>query len=94
MNWCWKKQIKSFHNGENFQKNVKIGNWESDKVAFYLPYLEGDKETILRDAEDSLEKLNLNFETIFANTNTNIWKQIQVRHMEMQTSRAGMLISS
>ena len=48
----------------------KIGNWESDKLAFYLPYLEGNKETILRDAEESLEKLNLNFETIFANTNT------------------------
>jgi len=48
----------------------KIGNWESDKVAFYLPYLKGDKQTILRDAQESLEKLNLNFDTIFANTNT------------------------
>ncbi|MFL2941234.1 MAG: 7-cyano-7-deazaguanine synthase [Candidatus Poseidoniales archaeon] len=48
----------------------KIGNWESDKVAFYLPYLEGDKETILIDAEISLTKLKLDFDIIFANTNT------------------------
>ena len=55
---------------EALENAFKIGNWESNKIAFYLPYLEGDKETILRDAENSLEKLNLNFETIFANTNT------------------------
>ena len=55
---------------EALEYAFKIGNWESDKVEFYLPYLEGDKETILRDAENSLEKLNLNFDTIFANTNT------------------------
>ena len=35
-----------------------------------MPYLEGDKETILVDAEKSLEKLSLDFDTIFANTNT------------------------
>ena len=55
---------------EALENAFKIGNWESDKVEFYLPYLKGDKETILRDAENSLEKLNLNFDTIFANTNT------------------------
>ena len=48
----------------------QIGNWDSEKVSFYLPYLEGDKETILMDAEKSLDKLNLDFDTIFANTNT------------------------
>jgi 7-cyano-7-deazaguanine synthase len=48
----------------------QIGNWDSDKVSFYLPYLDGDKETILKDAESSLEKLGLDFDTIFANTNT------------------------
>ena len=47
-----------------------VGNWDSEKVSFYLPYLDGDKETILRDAEQSIEKLNLDFDTIFANTNT------------------------
>ena len=30
----------------------------------------GDKETILRDSEKSLDKLGLDFNTVFANTNT------------------------
>ena len=55
---------------EDLEKAFQIGNWESEKVSFYLPYVKGDKETILRDAEDSIEKLNLDFDTIFANTNT------------------------
>ena len=48
----------------------EVGNWDSEKVSFHLPYIDGDKETILRDAEDALSHLNLNFDTIFANTNT------------------------
>ena len=32
-------------------------------MSFYLPYLDGDKETILKDAEKSLDKLNLDFDT-------------------------------
>ena len=48
----------------------EIGNWDSEKVAFYLPYIDGDKETILRDAENALATLNLDFDTVFANTNT------------------------
>ena len=47
-----------------------IGNWDSDKVSFKLPYLEGDKESILRDAEIAIEKLGLDFATIYRNTNT------------------------
>ncbi len=47
-----------------------IGNWESDRVHFYLPYLTGDKVTILRDALETCESLNLDFERIFKNTNT------------------------
>ncbi len=47
-----------------------VGNWDSEKVSFHLPYIDGDKETILRDAEGALSKLNLDFDTIFANTNT------------------------
>ena len=43
---------------------------DSEKVSFYLPYLKGDKETILMYAEESLQKLNLDFDTVFANTNT------------------------
>ena len=49
----------------------RIGNWDSEKVNFYLPYLEGDKFTILKDAEESIDNLDgIDFDTIFANTNT------------------------
>ena len=48
----------------------EVGNWDSEKVAFHLPYIDGDKETILRDSEQALEALNLDFDTVFANTNT------------------------
>jgi len=48
----------------------EVGNWDSEKVTFHLPYIEGDKESILRDAEDALKTLNLDFDTVFANTNT------------------------
>ena len=48
----------------------EVGNWDSEKVSFHLPYIDGDKETILRDAEDALSMLNLDFDTVFTNTNT------------------------
>ena len=47
-----------------------VGNWDSDKVSFKLPYLDGDKEFILRDAEIAITKLGLDFSTIYSNTNT------------------------
>ena len=45
-----------------------LGNWGSDRVSFHLPYIDGDKETILRDALESCSVLNLDFERIFENT--------------------------
>jgi len=47
-----------------------VGNWDSEKVEFYLPYLDGDKETILRDAMTSTLQLGIDFDEYFANTNT------------------------
>lgn len=47
-----------------------LGNWDSERVEFKLPYLDGDKVTILKDALDSTDKLGVNFDHIFANTNT------------------------
>ncbi len=47
-----------------------IGNWDSQKVSFYLPYLHDDKVGILRDAQQSLARLGLDFETVFRNTCT------------------------
>jgi 7-cyano-7-deazaguanine synthase len=47
-----------------------VGNWDSEKVSFHLPYIDGNKETILRDALVACSVLDLDFDTIFANTNT------------------------
>ena len=47
-----------------------IGNWDSELVKFHLPYVEGDKESILRDALHSCDELDLDFDLIMANTNT------------------------
>ena len=52
--------------GESFA----LGNWDSERVSFNLPYIDGDKVTILRDALISCQKLGLDFDTVFANTNT------------------------
>ena len=47
-----------------------IGNWESERVTFELPYITGDKSTILRDALHSCEVLGLDFDTIMSSTIT------------------------
>ena len=47
-----------------------LGNWGSEKVQFTLPFLDGDKTTILTDALESCEKLDLDFDQVFRNTNT------------------------
>ena len=48
----------------------EIGNWDSDKISLYLPYIDMDKKDILLDAEKSINNLNLDFNTIFKNTIT------------------------
>ncbi len=47
-----------------------IGNWSSDRVVADLPYVDCDKAAILRDAMASCEALGLDFDVVFANTNT------------------------
>lgn len=48
----------------------RIGNWESEKVNYYLPYIKEDKFYILKDSIESCKILDLEFDTIFRNTNT------------------------
>ena len=55
---------------QSLNKAFELGNWDSDKVKLELPYIDGDKESILRDAIVSCEHLDLDFDTIMANTNT------------------------
>lgn len=58
----------SFYNAIEYA--FKTGNWESDRVNYYLPYMEKDKYFILTDSQVNCSKLNLDFNTIFKNTNT------------------------
>ena len=55
---------------QSLNKAFELGNWDSENVKLDLPYIDGDKESILRDAMVSCEHLSLDFNTIFANTNT------------------------
>ena len=53
---------------EALMKAFELGNWDSENVQLYLPYLEGDKVTILNDALQSTDRLGLDFDTVFQNT--------------------------
>ena len=46
------------------------GNWDADRVKYYTPYLHGHKMDILKDGLKCCEYLHLNFDKVYANTNT------------------------
>jgi 7-cyano-7-deazaguanine synthase len=48
----------------------RVGNWESELVEFYTPYLYGDKFDILQDGEKACEILGLDFDEVYKRTNT------------------------
>ena len=48
----------------------ELGNWDSELVENYLPYINDDKEYILRDCLFCCEILKLDFDTVMTNTNT------------------------
>jgi 7-cyano-7-deazaguanine synthase len=54
----------------------RMGNWGSEKVGYFTPYLEGDKFTILQDGEVLCSELMLNFDEVYSRTNTS-YKPIQ-----------------
>nr|AIF01111.1 PP-loop domain-containing protein (queC) [uncultured marine group II/III euryarchaeote KM3_141_C12] len=49
---------------------LDTGNWGSERISIDLPYIDTDKEGILRDALDSCGSLGVDFDVVFANTNT------------------------
>jgi len=55
---------------DSLGKSFALGNWDSERITFHLPYIDGDKGTILVDALESCNKLDIDFDTIFRNTNT------------------------
>ena len=48
----------------------RLGNWGSEKVGYFTPYLEGDKFTILQDGEILCKELGLDFDEVYKRTNT------------------------
>jgi len=55
----------------------RVGNWGSEKVGYFTPYLEGDKFTILQDGEVLCEELGLEFNEVYSRTNTS-YKPIKI----------------
>ena len=59
---------------ENFRQAdlnaFKVGNWNSERVDFYAPYMETDKAGILKDGEACCETLGLDFNEVYKRTNT------------------------
>ena len=48
----------------------RMGNWDSDRVSYWTPYLDGDKLTILEDGEKLCKELGLDFDEVYKRTNT------------------------
>ena len=54
----------------------RSGNWDSERVEIYTPYLDGDKFTILEDGEKCCKQLGVDFDEVYKRTNTS-YKPIQ-----------------
>ena len=48
----------------------RVGNWGAERVNYFTPYLLGDKYDILLDGVELCKELDLDFDTVYASTNT------------------------
>jgi 7-cyano-7-deazaguanine synthase len=48
----------------------RLGNWEADKVGYFTPYLETDKFGILKDGQQLVKELGIEFNEVYKRTNT------------------------
>ena len=48
----------------------RMGNWDSELVGYYTPYLETDKFGILQDGQELCDYLELEFNQVYRRTNT------------------------
>jgi len=51
-------------------KAFREGNWDAERVSYFTPYLEGNKFTILQDGEILCDKLDIDFDEVYARTLT------------------------
>jgi len=65
----------------------KAGNWGSEKVSIYTPYIDTDKFGILEDGAKCCEQLGLDFDEVYKRTNTS-YKPIPIYtfHKELHKS--------
>jgi 7-cyano-7-deazaguanine synthase len=56
----------------------RVGNWGSEKVGYFTPYLEGNKFTILQDGEILCNELGIDFNEVYSSTNTS-YKPIKIK---------------
>jgi 7-cyano-7-deazaguanine synthase len=68
---------EKFRNADEYA--FKVGNWDSELVNFYTPYLEINKYDILVDGLAACEKLGLDFDEVYKRTNTS-YKPIFIKH--------------
>jgi len=52
------------------ERAFSIGNWQTNRISFNLPYINFNKEKILQDALNSCTILGLEFDEVFRRTNT------------------------
>ncbi len=64
---------------EAIYRAFAIGNWDSERVHLYLPYLMLDKHRILQDAQKSCGQLGLEFNEVFRRTLTSYEPDAQGR---------------
>tara|TARA_B100002019_G_scaffold53294_1_gene45430 strand:- start:186 stop:977 length:792 start_codon:yes stop_codon:yes gene_type:complete len=48
----------------------QIGNWNAETVGFFIPYIDTDKLGILKDGQKLTKELELDFDQVYARTNT------------------------
>jgi 7-cyano-7-deazaguanine synthase len=67
----------------------KIGNWDSELVSFYTPYMEVTKFEILQDGLKSCEILGLDFDEVYKRTNTSYKPMLHTVRINDETSYEG-----
>ena len=55
----------------------RIGNWDTESVLPYTPYLDDDKYSILKDGRFCCDKLGLDFNEVYKRTNTS-YKPVKI----------------
>lgn len=68
---------QEFRNADEFA--FKMGNWGAEKVTYYTPYLHTDKFGILEDGAVCCDKLHIDFDSVYAKTNTS-YKPLQIKN--------------